>query len=189
MTSPDHWDRMIRRLCLVLVLLTLPHHIRAQSGDNALSNAEIDQLRDAADAPRERVLVYIKFLDARSKSIQALYAHPRQPGREQDTHDLLEEFTSIANELDDNLDDYSSRHQDIRKSLPKLQDATDRWASEIRSLPDDEAYNVSRKLSLQAIGDLREDATELLEQQKTWFAAHPPPKEDKNSPFERPSGD
>lgn len=178
---------MIRRLCLVLVLLALHPHLRAQSSSNALSDGEVDQLRDSANAPRERVLVYIKFLDDRSKAVGALFAHPRKPGREQDTHDLMEQITSIANELDDNLDDYSKRHRDIRKSLPKLLEATERWASELRSPPDDEAYNVSRKLTLQAINDLHEDATELIEQQKTWFAAHPPPKEDKNSSFEPPA--
>jgi hypothetical protein len=177
---------MIRRLCLILALSVFHPYLHAQSGTNALSNDEVDQLRDSANAPRARVLVYIKFLDDRSKAVEALFAHPRKPGREQDTHDLIEQFTSIANELDDNLDDYSKRHRDIRKVLPKLLDASDRWASELRSPPDNEAYNVSRKLSLQAISDLHEDATELIEQQKTWFAAHPPPKEDKNSPFEAP---
>jgi hypothetical protein len=177
---------MIRRLLLAFLLLALAPPLRAQQSDTALSDTEIDQLRESAYVPGDRVLVFIKLLDARNKAIQDLYAHPRKPGREQDTHDLLEQFTTIANELDDNLDDYGPRHRDIRKALPKLLDATERWSSNLKSPPDNETYSVSRKLALEAIRDLREQATQLIEDQKTWFTAHPPPKENKNGTAEIP---
>jgi hypothetical protein len=178
---------MLRRICLALIVLVLCPSLHAQSsGENALSDAEVEQLRDAAYVPRDRVLVFVKFLDDRSNAIRDIFAKPRRPGREQDIHDLLEQFTSIADELEDNLDDYSTRHSDIRKSLPKLLEATDRWASTIKSPPDNEAYNVSRKLALEAIRDLREDTTELIDSQKTWFAAHPPAKENKNGSIDIP---
>jgi len=172
---------MIRHLCLILVLLALHPPLHAQDTGSALSQAEIEQVRDVAQVPRERVLLYVKFLDERAKAIDTLFAHPRQPGREQDTHDLMEQFTSIANELDDNLSDYESRHQDIRKAIPKLLDATDRWGTELRSPSDDETYKVSRKLALQAVSDLRDDANEMTGSQKSWFSAHPPRKESRGS--------
>ena len=174
---------MLRRLALALILpvcLTLAPPLHAQSNDNALSEGEVEQLRSAAYFPNDRVLVFIKFLDDRNKDIQTLFAHPRKPGREQDTHDLLEQFTAIADELNDNLDDYGPHHRDIRKALPKLLDATERWSSNLKTPPDNETYNVSRKLALEAVRDLREEATRLIEEQKTWFAAHPPAKEEKN---------
>src|ERR1700678_3906829 len=154
---------MLRPLSLALVLLVLTPHLHAQSRDNALSEGEIEQLRDSAYVPNDRVLVFIKFLDTRNKSIQDLFAHPRKPGREQDTHDLLEQFTSIADELNDNLDDYGPNHRDIRKALPKLINATERWASNIKQPPDDPAYDLSRKLALESIRDIREEATHLVE--------------------------
>ncbi len=177
---------MLRRICVTLVLLALLPSLHGQRSDNSLSSAEVEQLRESAYVPRDRVLVFVRFLDDRSRAIQDLFSHPRRPGREQDAHDLLEQFTSIANELEDNLDDYSTRHSDVRKSLPKLLEAADRWASNIRSAPDDETYNVSRKLALESIRDLRQDATELIASQKTWFAAHPPAKENKNGPIDIP---
>lgn len=177
---------MLRRLCFALILFALLPSLHAQSSDSALSEAEVEQLRDSAYFPRDRVVVFVKFLDDRSNALHELFAHPRRPGREQDAHDLLEQFTSIANELEDNLDDYGTRHSDIRKSLPKLLEATDRWSSTLKSPPDNEAYNVSRKLALEAIRDLREDTTELIASQKTWFAAHPPAKEEKNGPIDIP---
>jgi hypothetical protein len=111
------------------------------------------------------------------KEIQDLFAKPRRPGREQDSHDLYEQFTAITDELSDNLDDYGPRHADLRKALPKIIDATDRWSSALKSPPDDETYNVSRKIALESIRDLRESATELAAEQAAWFKAHPPAKE------------
>jgi hypothetical protein len=176
---------MFRRLALALaitlpVFLTFVAPLHAQSSDNVLSDAEVEQLRSSAYVPNDRVLVFIKFLDDRNKAIQELFAHPRKPGREQDTHDLLEQFTAIADELDDNLDDYGPHHRDIRKALPKLVEATERWSSNLKTPPDNETYSVSRKIALEAVRDLREEAMRLIEDQKAWFAAHPPAKEDKN---------
>ncbi len=177
---------MSRRLFVSLFLLSFVLPLHAQSAESALSEGEIEQLRESAYVPNDRVLLFIKLLDTRDKSIQDMFAHPRKPGREQDTHDLLEQFTSIADELSDNLDDYGPRHRDIRKSLPKLMNATERWASNIKSPPDNEAYNVSRRLALEAIRDLREQAAQLAEDQKTWFAAHPPAKDNPNGAIDVP---
>jgi len=175
---------MKRLLWFAVILLVLRPSLRAQGvEDHSLSNGEIEQLRDVADAPRDRVLVFVRFLDDRADGIHNLFTQPRRPGREQDAHDLYEQFTSIANELDDNLDDYATRHSDIRKSLPKLLKATDRWSVTLKFPPDDGAYNVSRKLALQAIDDLRQDATDMVASQKAWFDAHPPAK---SGPIEIP---
>lgn len=173
---------MLRRILFALVFLALALPLHAQAKDNALSEGEIEQLREAAYVPNDRVLIFIKLLDARTKAIQDLFAHPRKPGREQDTHDLLEQFTSIADELNDNLDDYGPSHRDIRKALPKLIDATERWSSNIKQPPENAVYDLSRKLALESIRDIREEAAKLVEDQKTWFAAHPPPKDDPTHP-------
>ncbi|MCU1321601.1 MAG: hypothetical protein JWM43_1250 [Acidobacteriaceae bacterium] len=168
-------------LCVILFGSFLaPMKLHAQRQESALSEAEIEQLRDSAYVPSDRVLVFVKLLDSRSKAIQDLFAKPRRPGREQDTHDLFEQFTSVADELDDNLDDYGPRHRDIRKALPKLLAAIERWGTALKSPPEDEAYNVSRKLALESLRDIRETATKLVEEQKAWFLAHPPPKVEKD---------
>ena len=177
---------MLRRLSFALLLLPLALSLHAQKPEAALSDGEIEQLREAAYYPSDRILLFIKLLDTRNKSIQDLFARPRKPGREQDTHDLLEQFTAIADELNDNLDDYGPRHLDIRKALPKLVEATERWSSNLKTPPDDDAYNVSRRLALEAVHDLHDQATQMIEEQKAWFLAHPPPKENKNAPIDPP---
>jgi hypothetical protein len=173
-----------RAAVLFVLAFTLPlasTALYAQHHDSALSEAEVEKLRDAAYVPSDRVSVFINFLDTRTKSIQDLFAHPRRPGREEDAHDLFEQITEIADELDDNLDDYAHRHQDIRKALPKLLQASERWSTELKTPPDNEAYSVSRKLALESINDIRETVTKLIEDQKAWFAAHPHAKENKDA--------
>jgi hypothetical protein len=173
---------MLRRLPLTLLFLALALPLFAQRGDSSLSEGEIEQLRESAYVANDRVLIFIKLLDVRNKAIQELFAHPRKPGREQDTHDLLEQFTNIADELNDNLDDYGPHHRDIRKALPKLLDATERWSSNLKQPPENVTYDLSRKLALEAIRDIREEATRLIDEQKAWFLAHPPPKEEPGVP-------
>jgi Rad3-related DNA helicase len=170
---------MLKPLLLAACLLATPALVHAQRDhESSLSEAEIEALRDSAYVANDRVLVFVKFLDARSSGIQSLATKPRRPGREEDLHDLYEQFTSIADELDDNLDDLGPRHRDIRKALPKLLAATDRWATALKTPAENEAYSVSRKLALEAVRDLRESATQLIEEQKAWFIAHPPSKDE-----------
>ena len=143
----------------MLVLSALP--FRAQIPKSALSEAEVEQIRDARYVPSDCILLFVKFLDVRTQKLQDLYSKPRHPGREEDTRELLAQFTSIADELSDNLDDYGPRHADLRKALPKIVDAAERWSSTIKSPPSNETYEVARKIALESIRDLREDATEL----------------------------
>ncbi|SNS84061.1 hypothetical protein SAMN05421770_102532 [Granulicella rosea] len=169
------------RLCVLLLLLTLTPALHAQGHENALSDAEVEILRDTAPLPADRVQAFIRFIDDRTKTIQTLANGPRKPGCEEDIHDLMEQVASIADDLDDNLDDYGPRHRDLRRVLPKLVAATERWSSTLRTPADHEAYNVQRKLALEAVRDIHDEAVRLVEEQKTWFHDHPPGKEDKDS--------
>ena len=172
--------RLRLRPFLLLLLLSVwiaSERSIAQSTDGAMSESEIDQLRDAAYVPADRIAVFIKLLDTRAAQLQTLVAKPRRPGREEDVHDILQQFASIVDELNDNLDDYGPRHRDLRKQLPKLLDATDRWSTALRSPAESEVYKVSRSLALEGVQDAREETRKLIEEQKAWFAAHPPSKE------------
>ena len=172
-------QRSIRAVLVLLLLYGSLEGVRslAQSADNAMSESEIDQLRDAAYVPADRIVVFIKLLDTRAANLQSLVAKPRRPGREEDVHEILQQFASIVDELNDNLDDYGPRHRDLRKQLPKLLEATDRWSTALRSPADSEVYKVSRALALEGVQDARDETKKLIEEQKTWFAAHPPAKE------------
>ena len=181
MSLPNRLPRLVPAV-LIVSALTAAFSVCAQIRDSALSEKEIEQVRDARLVPSDCVLLFVKFLDERAQAIHDLYAKGRRPGREEDTRDLIMQFNSIADELADNLDDYGPRHADLRKALPKVIDATDRWATQIKSPPEDDTYSVQRKLALESIRDLRESASEMENQQTAWFKAHPPSKQQKNEP-------
>ena len=146
----------------------------AQAPDDVLSQREVDDLRDAAFVPVDRILVYQRILSDREKRIQELLA--RRKGHTDfagELHDALEQFGAIADELNDNLDEYSRHHRDVRKALPKLVEATDRWSTLLRSPADDERYTVVRRIALDNVKDTRELAQSLQTDLTAYFKAHP----------------
>jgi hypothetical protein len=88
-------------------------------------------------------------------------------------HDLLDQFASIADEFNDNLDEYQSKHRDIRKALPKLVSAIERWSTTLRAPADDQTYKIVRKMALDSLKDMRDTATTLETEQDAYFKAHP----------------
>jgi chromosome segregation ATPase len=167
---------LVRRLILVpclLVVFAPMMRVCAQDDDSTISQKEIESLRDAAYIPNDRIMTYVKILDTREREIEELLSKPRRPGFDQDMHDLIEQFSSIADEFNDNLDEYQSKHRDIRKSLPKLVSAIERWTTTLRAPAEDDAYNVVRKMALDSLKDMRETATTMQTEQAEYFKAHP----------------
>ena len=175
------------RLALLCGCLLVSSPTLHAQREQALSDGEVEKLRDTAASAPDRVLVFVGFLDQRIDRIAKLTAGKRVPGREDDVHELMEQTTSILDDLEDNLDDYSKRHWDIRKALPKLVAATERWGTELKTPPENEAYSVSRKLALESLADVHEAAVRMIEEQKAWFAAHPPARPAAPLPLAEPN--
>jgi hypothetical protein len=174
---------MMRWLGSVVIAAALAGVVaHAQLRESALSDGEVEKLRDTAYYPPQRVEAFIGFLNQRTEDIVKLSTGKRKPGREEDIHERIEQWTSIAEDLDDNLDDYGTRHKDVRKMLPKLLAAAERWNTALRTPPENPEYSEARKLALESLDDIRESAKKLVEEQKAWFAAHPPGKDDGKGP-------
>jgi hypothetical protein len=182
--------RRIWFFCFIVLLTAAAPRVRAQANDDTMSQAEVEKLRDAAYVPVDRINVFIKILDSRAKSIEDLLAKPRRPGREDQLHDLMDQFGGIADELNDNLDAYGPKHRDLRKALPKLLEATERWATTLRSPGDDPAYKVVRKIALDAVQDVHDAAAAMQTEQIAYFKAHPEAakaEQDRASGVEKPT--
>jgi hypothetical protein len=160
-------------LCFSALLVAAAPYARAQAHDDTMSQAEVEKLREAAYVPVDRINVFIKILDTRTKAIEDLLAKPRRPGREDQLHDLFDQIGGIADELNDNLDAYGPKHRDVRKALPKLIEATERWATTLRAPGDDPAYKVVRKIALDAVQDVHDAAATMQTEQIAYFKAHP----------------
>ncbi|MGI4855060.1 MAG: hypothetical protein ACRYF4_13570 [Janthinobacterium lividum] len=149
----------------------------AQKHSAALSEAEEEQVRDAAIEPARRVAVYQAIIETRVKRIQDVLATPRAQGRREDIRQNMDDIAGLCDELQDNLEEYDHSHRDLRKPLPKLLDAMQRWESVLKQPPENDTYNLTRKLALEAVADIRKEAGEMLPAEVAYFKAHPPQKE------------
>jgi chromosome segregation ATPase len=83
-----------------------------------LNNLEIDQLRETAQEPDQRLKLLVQFTRARLDEIQKVRTDPKAVAdRPQQVHDRLEDFSTLYDELDDNISMYADRRADIRKPL------------------------------------------------------------------------
>ncbi|HEY6307456.1 MAG TPA: hypothetical protein VI488_13465 [Candidatus Angelobacter sp.] len=127
-----------KKLVLLLVLLSAVASARKR---DPLTEAEEDQIRNAAQEPYKRLKLYIKFTSARLDSIDQLRSDPKQAdGRGRKIHDLLEDFTALLDEINSNLDQYEGRpmtkddRKDFHKGLKEVVTACDAWDAKLKAL-------------------------------------------------------
>ena len=103
---------------LFLLLLALPAFAQRDDRD-PLTAKEVDELRDTNQEPERRLPLIVKF--ARERLDNALLAHNNTKlaaaDRAAAVHDSLQDFLSIYDELDDNLDMYTDQKEDLRKPM------------------------------------------------------------------------
>jgi hypothetical protein len=97
---------------------------------------EIDQIRDASWEPEQRLSLYVKFARARLVALEQMRSDPKTKDRPQQTHDKLDDFLLIYDELNENIDTYVDRKDDIRKPLKVIVDADTEFDSTLRALKD-----------------------------------------------------
>src|SRR5271165_606681 len=99
--------RRIRRLVgFISVICFLAQFGMTQARDrDPLNEREIDQMRESADYPDKRLELLIGFARARITSIDQLQANASgAKDRPMQIHDLLQDFSSLMDEIDDNVD-------------------------------------------------------------------------------------
>jgi hypothetical protein len=123
-----------RRCCIVAFLLvSLPWSV-AQRRHDPLTQSEIDQIRDASWEPKERLTLYLQFARARLVKLEQARSDPKAKDRPQQTHDLLDDFQRLYDELNDNIDTYVDRKDDIRKPLKLIVEADTEFQSKLLAL-------------------------------------------------------
>ncbi len=137
-----------------------------------LNDQEIDAMRDTADFPDKRLELMIKFARARITEVDHLRVDPTVgKDRPQQIHDLLQEFTTLVDEIDDNVEMYASHKTDMRKGLKLLIEADSEWQLKLRSLkeqsPPEELDQFSFVLAntVDAVKDSAESARQTLQEQ------------------------
>jgi hypothetical protein len=125
--------RFLTALSLGL-LLALP--LCAQRRRDPLNQLEIDQLRDAMLEPDTRLKLYVKFTRDRMTALEQMRANPKTNDRPHQTHDMLQDFLAVYDELNDNIDMYVGRKDDIRKPLKLVIEADTEFQAKLRALKD-----------------------------------------------------
>ena len=165
--------RPMRLLAVSTLFLSLAASLPAQKEKRQpLTEAQIDQIREAGIDPPGRILLYIKFLNEHADVIKSLTNRAKSQARSRHLDDELLDFTALLDELGDNLDQYSDRKADLRPALKPLTEATPRWLGILRALAGEPGFDVSRKEAIESGEDLADQAKRILSEQTEYFNLH-----------------
>jgi hypothetical protein len=163
-----------RAVLIALVLLLSGSWALGQRHRDPLTQAEIDQVRDASWEPTQRLALYVQFARTRLVKLEQMRNDPKTKDRAQQTHDLLDDFQLLYDELNDNIDTYVDRNDDIRKPLKLIIVADTEFQAKLRALR--EAAQVPRSESsvyefvlsnaLDTVDNSAQDHRKLLEDQE-----------------------
>ena len=126
--------RFCRFVCVCL--LALSALASAQRHRDPFTQQEIDQIRDASWEPQQRLKLYVQFARDRLVKLEEMRNDPKTKDRPGQTHDMLDDFLLIYDELNDNLDTYVDRKDDIRKPLKTVIEADTEFQAKLRALKD-----------------------------------------------------
>jgi len=100
-----------------------------------LTDKEVDQLRETAVEPEKRLKLMVDFTRARMATVDQLRSDPK-PAKDRGTkiHDLLEDVSSLVDEIDDNVENYNERSADLRKPLRDIVQLDSEFQAKLREL-------------------------------------------------------
>ncbi len=161
-------------LCAMFLMIGLSLFTRSSVAQrrDPLNEKEIDEMRETADWPDKRLELMVKFARERITKIDQLTANGKSAkDRPMQIHDLLEDFTSLLDEIEDNVEMYGSHKADMRKGLTLLIEANSEWQLKLRQLkqqsPPEELDQYSFVLAnaSDAVTDMADDTREELQEQ------------------------
>lgn len=157
---------------LACLLLAAPVAAQRQKPE-PLTAKQQEQIAEAGIDPVGRVNLYVKFLNNYGDAIKGLTTRIQSSARARRLDGELQNFSSLVDELGDNLDTYSERKADIRKSLKGLNESIAHWQLVLRELPSEPVFELSLKEAVASAGDLADQVRKLNADQEAYFKAHP----------------
>lgn len=157
---------------ILMACSLVPMSSAQQRERDPLTDAEVDQMREAADFPNKRLELMIRFARERIAMIElARTDSSTADAKAKQTHDLLQDFLTLLDEIDDNIDMYASHNADMRKGLKLLIEADSEWQLKLRQVkeqaPPEELHQYSFVLAnvTDAVADSAKTARETLQEQ------------------------
>ncbi|HEY1766508.1 MAG TPA: hypothetical protein VGG26_02580 [Terracidiphilus sp.] len=156
---------------MLLLLLAVPLHAQKQQRE-PLNEAQQEQIAEAGIDPVGRVDLYVKFLNERADTIKGLTPRGHSSARSFRLDNELQDFTALMDELGSNLDLYSDRKADLRRSLKKLNESVERWLGILNGLPSERGFELARQDAIESGNDLSAQAKQLTTDQNAYFDIH-----------------
>ena len=137
-----------------------------------LNEKEIDEMRESADWPDKRLELMVQFARERMNKIDQLRADAKSAkDRPMQIHDLLEDFTALLDEIEDNVEMYASHKADMRKGLTLTIEAGSEWQNKLRRLKEQsppeelDQYSFVLANASDAVSDMGDDTRKELQEQ------------------------
>lgn len=137
-----------------------------------LTDTQVEAIREAGIYPNDRLDLYTKYVDEYAQRIKGMSFRSSSSARAKKLDDQLEDMTSLMDELDTNLEEYTNRKADVRAALKKLSDTAPEWVRILNALAGEPAFDEARKEAIESCEDLNEDAKRLLTEQTDYFNEH-----------------
>lgn len=166
----------LRSVLAILLMLSMGNaRMYSRGGRDPLNNAEVEQMREIADQPPLRIKLMIEFAQARMISVEEAHSQKSSADRTKLVHDFLEDFATLIDELDDNLDMYDRQRADLRKPLKMIIEADTGFGAKLRALQlegvppgtdsDAEDYRFALDNAIESVQENISTAREMLERQ------------------------
>ena len=161
----------------ILLLLATSAAFAQENHRDPLNDLEVDKLRDAAQEPEIRLKLYVEFARTRLDKMQHAHADPKAENRDEQTKAALQDFIDIYDELQDNVDTFADRKEDLRKALKPVIEADTEFGSKLRAFKSSLAssreeagrFDFLAGTALQAVDDGARDHRSLLAEQEEKF--------------------
>jgi hypothetical protein len=126
--------------------------------------------------PDRRLKFYLQFARERLAKLEQLRADPKlsPQDRATATHDRLADFVDLYDELNDNIDTYVDRKNDIRKPLKAVIEADAEFQRRLKTIQDSalaakedtKPYEFVLSSALDTLNDSAADHQQLLQEQE-----------------------
>lgn len=164
--------RLLLILTAILCLTSLAPRSWTQAQKDPLNDEEVDQVREFGDRPNDRIKLFAKFIEQRITAIKQLSTEKTAENRSAQLRAKIEEFTRLADELQDNLDTYDGEHADVRKALKDLVPESDKWEAVLHQPSPDQGYDFARKTAIEAAKSVSDQVKDIQKSQEKYFAEH-----------------
>jgi ABC-type transporter Mla subunit MlaD len=141
----------------------------AQSKKDPLTEQQIEDVREAGDQPLQRIKLFVGYVEERVNGIHSLTTEVGAQNRAVRMHNLLDEFTRLSDDLEDNMDNFNDQHEDLRKVLKEIVDKSGQWGTVLNQPPPSSQYDFVRKTALESNQSVHEAAVQMLADEEKYF--------------------